>query len=149
MAKEFSEILLDESPKSQKIISKALEKKNISQLTVNNFEKFKNEVASGKFQEFDNIGILITDDLILYYTRIINSFTLNIIPLEMIKNAYRSYMNSSEQYDFSNAYLTFELVNYRGKYLFASTLKSKYSDDIYAPVIELIKSRAVNWSRGE
>ena len=146
MAKPINVLLLDESEKNQKKINRMLEGNKISQLTVTNFEQMKSEVARGEFTDFSKIKIMITSSYLVYYNMILGYF-FEIIPLNMIVNAYRTNMCNGE-YDYNNFNLAVELTDSSVGYI-STYIKTDKNYDVYEPVITELKVRAENWSRGK
>mgnify|MGYP003292642826 CR=1 FL=1 len=145
MAKSIKDMILDESPKSVKKIEKSLNSKNISPITVANFEAMKSELATGSSKDYPKLKVLITDSFVLRYETSFG-FAFEIVPLKDVQNAYRSNIVNGE-FEYDNFHLAIETAE--KTYYFAQMLKNKKTYTAYEEIIADIKKKAGSWNRGE
>lgn len=140
MAKTITDVLKDDSPKMQAKITKYLEGDNVIGLTRQYFESFKNEVINGSSNhDFPKLKIIITDSFVAYYEYAL-SFKLNIVPLDMVKNVYRTNVVNGN-YSFEDFFLAVEMTD-GNKTLMSRTFRSgKKSLQIYDEIIATLKSK--------
>lgn len=144
MAKSIKDIVLDESPKNVKKITKALEKD--SQPAAPYFDAFKAELANGTFADFPKLKLVVTTSFVCYYETTFG-YTFKIIPAAEIINAYRTNVVGGE-YDYDGFTLAVETDS--SLYTLARVARNgKKTLNVFDEVIAEIKKRATSWNRGE
>lgn len=140
MAKTIIDMLKDDSPKMAKKINKCLESKNCSVMTKTYFESFRQEaISSGTAVDFPKVKIIVTNSYICSYEMTFG-FTVDIVPLSIVENVYRSNIINGE-YDYESFYLAIEMSEGRRTY-FGRTLRvGKKNLDAFVDVINTIKSK--------
>ncbi len=139
--KSFRDFLMDESPKNQKKINKAIESGNCQ----NMFSDLKMEVISGVTRDFPELGIIVTEHFVCRYLQAMVAFTgpLVIIPTAVIANLYRTNLDLEGKYDPSNFWLAVETKDDKLIKLGAYFRRNNDSLDMFRDLISYTRTKMI------